>query len=178
MRDVWLYGRARRLRHGRPRLRMERHRSSERILWESLRARRLGGVKFRRQVILANTIVDFFAPELRLAVEVDRAAHLGREARGSRFGCFRTIPCSPRGDVGPLLLLRFWRRRDRHIGDRFTLAPRRSPSFGDGGRLVEQLEDCAAILARRVVANANIAKEACPSASTRSVSPRAATSLP
>ena len=53
---------------------------SERILWEALRARRLGGVKFRRQVILANTIVDFFAPELRLAVEVDGAAHHGREA--------------------------------------------------------------------------------------------------
>ncbi len=34
---------------------------SERILWEALRGRRLG-VEFRRQVILANTIVDFFAP--------------------------------------------------------------------------------------------------------------------
>ncbi len=53
---------------------------SERILWEALRGRRLG-VKFRRQVVLANTIVDFFAPEARLAVEVDGAAHHGREAR-------------------------------------------------------------------------------------------------
>ena len=53
---------------------------SERILWEALRARRLG-VKFRRQTILANTIVDFFAPEVRLAVEVDGGSHRGREAR-------------------------------------------------------------------------------------------------
>ena len=53
---------------------------SERILWEALRARRLG-VKFRRQVILGATIVDFFAPEPRLAVEVDGAAHVGREVR-------------------------------------------------------------------------------------------------
>ena len=45
-----------------------------------MRARRLG-VKFRRQTILANTIVDFFAPEVRLAVEVDGGSHRGREAR-------------------------------------------------------------------------------------------------
>ena len=52
---------------------------SERILWEALRGRRLG-VKFRRQVILANTVVDLFAPEVRLAVEVDGGSHRGREA--------------------------------------------------------------------------------------------------
>jgi len=51
---------------------------SERILWEALRGRRLG-VKFRRQVILGNVIVDFFAPAERLAVEVDGAVHRGRE---------------------------------------------------------------------------------------------------
>jgi very-short-patch-repair endonuclease len=52
---------------------------SEHLLWQALRGRQLG-VKFRRQVILANTIVDFYAPEVRLAVEVDGAAHRGREA--------------------------------------------------------------------------------------------------
>ena len=51
---------------------------SERILWEALRGRRLG-VKFRRQVVLGTVIVDFFAPEPRLAVEVDGAAHIGRQ---------------------------------------------------------------------------------------------------
>ena len=50
------------------------------MLWEALRARGLG-VKFRRQVILGATIVAFFAPEPRLAVEVDGAAHVGREVR-------------------------------------------------------------------------------------------------
>ena len=53
---------------------------SERILWEALRGRRLGGVKFRRQVILGTVICDFFAPEARLAVEVDGTSHRGREA--------------------------------------------------------------------------------------------------
>ena len=52
---------------------------SERILWEAVRKRQLG-VKFRRQVILANTIVDFYVPEAKLAIEVDGAAHRGREA--------------------------------------------------------------------------------------------------
>ena len=53
---------------------------SERILWEELRGRRLG-VKFRRQVVLGTVIVDFFAPEPRLAVEVDGASHVGLERR-------------------------------------------------------------------------------------------------
>ena len=52
--------------------------ASERILWEAIRGRRLG-VKFRRQVVLGFAIVDFFAPEPRLAVEVDGAAHIGRQ---------------------------------------------------------------------------------------------------
>ena len=52
---------------------------SEHILWQALRGRRLG-VKFRRQVILANVIVDFYAHEVRLAIEVDGSAHRGREA--------------------------------------------------------------------------------------------------
>ena len=54
--------------------------ASERILWEALRGRSLG-VKFRRQVVLGATIVDFFAPEPRLVVEVDGTSHVGREWR-------------------------------------------------------------------------------------------------
>lgn len=53
---------------------------SERILWEAIRGRQLG-VKFRRQVVLGAAIVDFFAPERRLVVEVDGTSHVGREWR-------------------------------------------------------------------------------------------------
>ena len=49
--------------------------ASERILWEALRGRKLG-VKFRRQVVLGFAIVDFFAPEPRLVVEVDGNRYL------------------------------------------------------------------------------------------------------
>src|SRR5689334_377387 len=47
----------------------------EAILWESLRARRLDGVKFRRQQPLGAFVVDFFCAECRLIVEVDGSIH-------------------------------------------------------------------------------------------------------
>ena len=56
---------------------------SERTLWNALRGRQLG-IKVRRQVVLANTIVDFYVPEAKLAIEVDGAAHHGREAYDRR----------------------------------------------------------------------------------------------
>ena len=41
----------------------------ERLLWSALSASQLG-LAFRRQVVLGNAIADFFAPSLRLVVEV------------------------------------------------------------------------------------------------------------
>lgn len=43
-------------------------------LWRELRCHKLG-VQFRRQVVIAGHIVDFFAPSSRLVVEVDGAHH-------------------------------------------------------------------------------------------------------
>jgi very-short-patch-repair endonuclease len=47
----------------------------EKILWESLRANRLGGLRFRRQQIIDGFIVDFYCHAAGLVVEVDSAAH-------------------------------------------------------------------------------------------------------
>ena len=55
----------------------------ERKLWCELSAGRLG-VSFRRQVVLGNAMVDFFAPALRLVVEVDGARHRQRIAADAR----------------------------------------------------------------------------------------------
>jgi len=44
---------------------------SEQILWTALRGGRLGGLKFRRQHPMGRFVLDFYCPELRLAVEVD-----------------------------------------------------------------------------------------------------------
>ena len=47
---------------------------SEERLWQAIRASALG-VRFRRQVILGPVIVDFFAPSVKLVVEVDGGVH-------------------------------------------------------------------------------------------------------
>ena len=47
---------------------------SEALLWQQLRAKKLG-VVFRRQAVLARFVVDFCAPSRKLVVEVDGAYH-------------------------------------------------------------------------------------------------------
>jgi very-short-patch-repair endonuclease len=44
---------------------------AERRLWRHLRERRLGGVKFRRQVPIGPYVVDFLVAASRLVIEVD-----------------------------------------------------------------------------------------------------------
>jgi very-short-patch-repair endonuclease len=48
---------------------------NERILWRLLRSRRLGGLKFRRQVPVGPYIADFVCFEQRLVVEADGPQH-------------------------------------------------------------------------------------------------------
>jgi very-short-patch-repair endonuclease len=49
---------------------------AEHRLWFRLRRKQLHGVQFYRQKPLGNYIVDFFAPAVRLVVEVDGGQHL------------------------------------------------------------------------------------------------------
>lgn len=49
--------------------------SSEALLWEALRAKKPNGIKFRRQQPIGPFVVDFYAPALRLVVEVDGYVH-------------------------------------------------------------------------------------------------------
>lgn len=55
----------------------------ERVLWQGLRSSQLG-VRFRRQVVVQGYIVDFFAPEARLVVEVDGAQHARKRGADKR----------------------------------------------------------------------------------------------
>jgi very-short-patch-repair endonuclease len=48
---------------------------AERTMWRLLRDRRLGGVKFRRQVPIGPYVADFAAIEHRLVVELDGGQH-------------------------------------------------------------------------------------------------------
>lgn len=48
---------------------------AERLLWSILRAKRLAGYKFKRQVVIDHYIVDFVNFEHRLIVEADGSQH-------------------------------------------------------------------------------------------------------
>jgi very-short-patch-repair endonuclease len=52
---------------------------SEQLLWSRLRKKRLRGVQFYRQKPIGAYIADFYAPKVKLVVEVDRSQHLGPE---------------------------------------------------------------------------------------------------
>ncbi|HTE84268.1 MAG TPA: endonuclease domain-containing protein [Dehalococcoidia bacterium] len=75
-----------------------RHRltPAERLLWDSLRDRRLDGFKFRRQQPLGPFILDFYCAATKLVVELDGAVHeteeqrdrdLARSAQLQSYGC-------------------------------------------------------------------------------------------
>jgi very-short-patch-repair endonuclease len=51
---------------------------TENILWQKLRANRLGGYHFRRQQVIAGFIVDFYCHAVGLIVEVDGGIHQTR----------------------------------------------------------------------------------------------------
>ena len=57
--------------------------TTEALLWEQLRGKRLG-VVFRRQVVIGQYIADFAAPSVRLVVEVDGGYHRERVAADAR----------------------------------------------------------------------------------------------
>jgi len=53
---------------------------AEIILWDQLSGSKLDGFKFRRQYGVGPFIVDFYCPELRLAIEVDGDSHFEKGA--------------------------------------------------------------------------------------------------
>ena len=54
----------------------------EQAFWACVRAKRLGGFKFRRQQVIGGYVVDFVCMEGRLVVELDGDWHLEEEQRG------------------------------------------------------------------------------------------------
>ncbi|HVZ68867.1 MAG TPA: DUF559 domain-containing protein [Rhizomicrobium sp.] len=51
---------------------------SERIFWDQVRDRKLGGYKFKRQYPIGSYIVDFVCLERKLIIELDGPFHAGR----------------------------------------------------------------------------------------------------
>jgi very-short-patch-repair endonuclease len=52
---------------------------AEAALWELLRGKRVGNLRFRRQHPLGPFVLDFCCPSVRLVVEVDGGIHLEAE---------------------------------------------------------------------------------------------------
>lgn len=48
---------------------------AEKLIWEKLRDRQLENCKFRRQYSVDKFVIDFYSPELRLAIEIDGESH-------------------------------------------------------------------------------------------------------
>ena len=71
----------------------------EAILWSQLKDRRIGGIKFRRQVPLKGYIVDFISFEARLIIEVDGSQHAESTADRVRDEAFA---------ADGFVTLRFW----------------------------------------------------------------------
>lgn len=72
----------------------------EAMLWQWLKRKNINGVKFRRQHILNGYIVDFYAPVVKLVVELDGGNHRkNKEYDKLRDKALRADGCS---------VLRFW----------------------------------------------------------------------
>jgi len=52
---------------------------AETLLWLQLKRKKICGCKFRRQFSVSSYILDFYCPELKLAIEVDGFTHLAEE---------------------------------------------------------------------------------------------------
>jgi very-short-patch-repair endonuclease len=48
---------------------------AEQLLWSKLRGKQVLGYKFRRQYGIGPYVIDFYCPELKLAIEVDGDSH-------------------------------------------------------------------------------------------------------
>ena len=48
---------------------------AEKLVWRFLRKRQLLDTKFKRQFSVDHFVIDFYCPELKLAVELDGASH-------------------------------------------------------------------------------------------------------
>jgi very-short-patch-repair endonuclease len=84
---------------------------AERLLWKYLRAHRMAGYKFKRQVVIEPYIVDFVCLEARLIVEADGGQHLEQTEGDSR----RTVFLESLG----YKVIRFWNHEI--LGDTLTV---------------------------------------------------------
>jgi len=74
---------------------------AEELLWQLLRNRRVGGLKFRRQHPFENYVLDFYCHEVKMVVEADGSIH--NEPEVVQYDNARTTRLSEAG----IVVLRF-----------------------------------------------------------------------
>lgn len=52
---------------------------TEKILWLALRKKQIHIIRFLRQYSVNHFIIDFYAPKIKLAIEVDGSSHIGKK---------------------------------------------------------------------------------------------------
>lgn len=75
---------------------------AEKLLWNKLRGRQISGLKFYRQFSVGAYILDFFCPQIKLAVELDGGQHA--EEENKEYDAIRTDYLKGIG----IEVLRFW----------------------------------------------------------------------
>src|SRR5262249_30417045 len=68
--------------------------SPEVILWSVLKGRKLLGCKFRRQFSIESYVIDFYSPDINLAIELDGDSHYrsgGQNYDGRRDAMIRSF---------------------------------------------------------------------------------------
>jgi very-short-patch-repair endonuclease len=75
---------------------------AEKALWKHLRNKQLYGVKFFRQFSVGPYILDFYCPQLRLAIELDGGQHTEEDAR--EYDAARSAYLQAQG----IDVMRFW----------------------------------------------------------------------
>lgn len=75
---------------------------AEKLLWNKLRGRQIRGLKFFRQFSVGPYILDFFCPQIKLAVELDGGQHA--EEENKEYDAIRTDYLKGIG----IEVLRFW----------------------------------------------------------------------
>ena len=78
----------------------EQQTEAERIFWNIIRSRKFLNLKFRRQFSVGPYILDFYCPEIGLAVEIDGGQH----ATNIEYDCARTEFINRLG----IRVVRFW----------------------------------------------------------------------